>query len=61
MTTKPTFHWNDETLEYFENKDWREIWNFVKNECDLEDGETYEMLANDLMKQTRINNDNNIK
>ena len=47
------FHWNDETLEYFKNKDWREIWNFVKNECDLEDGETYEKLANDLMKQTR--------
>ena len=53
MEITKTFHWNDETLEYFENKDWREIWNFVKNECDLEDGETYEMLANDLMKQTR--------
>jgi len=47
------FYWNDETIEYFKNKDWREIWNFVKNDCSLEDGETYEMLANDLMSKTR--------
>lgn len=47
------FFWDPDTLEYYKNADWREIWNYVKNECHLEDGETYEMLANDLMAQTR--------
>lgn len=47
------FYWDPDTLEYYKNAEWREIWNYVKNECHLEDGETYEMLANDLMNQTR--------
>lgn len=47
------FYWDPDTLEYYKNAEWREIWNYVKNECHLEDGETYEMLANDLMAQTR--------
>lgn len=51
------FYWNDETIEYFKNlyskdeNNYRELWNFVKHECDLEDGETYEMLANDLINK----------
>jgi hypothetical protein len=55
--TKNQFYWNDETIEYFkelyskDENNYRELWNFVKYECDLEDGETYEMLANDLINQ----------
>jgi hypothetical protein len=51
------FHWNDDTIEYFkelyskDENNYRELWNFVKYECDLEDGETYEMLANDLINK----------
>ena len=51
------FHWNDDTIEYFkelyskDENNYRELWNFVKNDCDLEDGETYEMLANDLINK----------
>ena len=55
------FYWNDDTIEYFKNRNkpgcegqyYREVWDFVKNECSLEDGETYEMLANDLLRQTQ--------
>jgi len=55
------FHWNDDTIEYFKKKDkhgcegeyWREVWDFVKQNCDLEDGETYEMLANNLMTKVK--------
>ena len=47
------FHWNDDTIEYFKKKDkpvcegeyWREVWDFVKHNCDLEDGETYEIFG----------------
>lgn len=55
--TKKEFYWNDDTIEYFkelyskDENNYRELWNFVKNECDLEDGETYEMLANDLINK----------
>ena len=45
------YYWNDETIEYFVDKDWREVFKFVKQNCTLEDGETYEMLGNDLMNQ----------
>ena len=53
------FHWNLETLEHFKfNSNYqtkeetlKEITNFVHFECDLEDGETEEMLVNDLMKK----------
>ena len=48
------FYWNEETIEHYKGSDWREIWEFVKHDCHLEDGETYEMLANDLLKKTRI-------
>jgi len=46
------FYWNDETLEYF-SKNPKEIINFVKFECDLEDGETHEDLIKDLTKQSK--------
>ena len=55
------FYWNDDTIEYFKNRNkpgcegqyYLEVWDFVKNECSLEDGETYEMLANDLLSKTQ--------
>ena len=51
------YYWNKDTIEYFkklnkpgcEGEYIREVWNFVKNNCTLEKGETYEMLANDLI------------
>lgn len=46
------FYWNDETLEYF-SKNPKEIKNFVKFECDLEDGETNEDLIKDLTEQSK--------
>jgi len=53
------FHWNLETLEHFKfNSNYqtkeetlKEITDFVHFECDLEDGETEEMLINDLVKK----------
>ncbi len=52
------FFWNLDTLEYFkelksenENKFFNELINFVKYECDLEEGETYEDLQVDLLNQ----------
>ena len=52
------FFWNVDTLEYFkelksenENRFFNEVMNFVKYECDLEDGETYEDLQVDLINQ----------
>ena len=49
------FHWNEETLQYFKNIEFNERLNlmmdFVKNECDLEDGESVQDLYNDLNKQ----------
>ena len=47
------YYWNDETIEYFVDKDWREVFEFVKQNCTLEDGETYEMLGNDLMNRVQ--------
>jgi len=47
--------WNEDTLQYFKNIEFNERLNlmmdFVKNECDLEDGETVQDLYNDLNKQ----------
>ena len=52
------FHWNEETLQYFKNIEFNErlnlMMNFVKNECDLEDNETFEELIENLLYQ--INN-----
>jgi len=50
-----TFYWNEETLQYFKSIEFNERLNlmmdFVKNECDLEEGETVSMLYNDLNRQ----------
>ena len=54
-----TYYWNLETLNYFKDikqeelKD--EIAAFVWENCTLEEGETFEELAQDLLKQV-INN-----
>ena len=58
MITKK-FYWNDETLQHFkftasyttENEVKEEVEEFVEISCSLEDGETEEMLVNDLMYQ----------
>jgi hypothetical protein len=50
------YYWNEDTIEYFKKQNtpkMREIWDFVKQNCTLEDGETYEMLANDLITKTK--------
>jgi hypothetical protein len=46
------FYWNSDTLEYFKNNP-SKINDFVKYECDLEEGETEEMLIKDLKKQIK--------
>ena len=55
------FFWNLDTLEYFkelksenENRFFNELINFVKYECDLEEGETYEDLQVDLLNQIEM-------
>ena len=49
------FYWNEDTLQYFKNIEFNERLNlmmdFVKNECDLENGESVQDLYNDLNKQ----------
>ena len=60
-TTKKTFHWNEDTLQYFVDRldadGWPAaaalIWNFVHDECDLEDGETELDLFTDLCEQVQ--------
>ena len=54
------YHWNKDTLDYFhdlynesEDKFYNKIIEFVKYECDLEDGETYEDLMVDLIEQSK--------
>ena len=56
------FTWNSDTIEYFKElyaineKDYyRKIEEFVKYECDLEDGETHQDLMVDLINKTQIN------
>jgi len=46
------FYWNIETLEYYSIHP-KEIKNFVKYECDLENGESEEDLIKDLTKQSK--------
>jgi hypothetical protein len=52
------FYWNEDTLDYFsdlakesEDKFLKKAESFVRYECDLEDGETYEDLLVDLINQ----------
>jgi len=59
LKTKHQFHWNDDTLDYFQfqsnyqnrEENEKEIKVFVETCCSLEEGETEEMLINDLIKQ----------
>tara|TARA_R100001463_G_scaffold28426_3_gene65174 strand:+ start:3156 stop:3329 length:174 start_codon:yes stop_codon:yes gene_type:complete len=51
------FYWNKETLNHFKSNFKTkkecliEVKKFVKNSCDLEQGETIQDLVNDLMFQ----------
>ena len=56
------FTWNSDTIEYFkelyalnENEYYPKIEEFVKYECDLEDGETHQDLMVDLINKTQTN------
>ena len=60
MSKIKKYHWNEDTLDYFndlykesEHKFYDKIIEFVKYECDLEDGETYEDLMVDLIEQSK--------
>ena len=58
---KNKYHWNEETIQYFEKrvkpgcegKYITEISDFVKQNCTLEEGDTHEMLVNDLITQVK--------
>jgi len=50
---KNKYYWSLETLQYFK-KNQKEIADFVKYECDLEEGETEEMLIEDLKRQIKV-------
>ena len=55
------YYWNEETIEYFKNRNKpgcegqfiREIEEFVKNNCDLEENEVYQDLMDDLKAQVK--------
>ena len=55
------YYWNDETIEYFKTRNkpgcfgqyYREVEEFVKQNCTLENGETYFDLRDDLINQTK--------
>jgi len=56
---KNRFYWNEDTLEHFKevytknkNDYYLKIEEFVKYNCDLEEGETYQDLIEDLINQT---------
>ena len=54
-------NWNDDTIEYFKTRNkpgcfgqyYREVEEFVKQNCTLENGETYFDLRDDLINQTK--------
>ncbi len=56
------FYWSKEIIEYFKNRNkpgcygqyYREVEEFVKQNCTLEVGENYSMLRDDLINQTKI-------
>ena len=60
MNYKNKYYWNEETLEIFKDlieldesfeNIKKEVEIFVDRDCDLEDGETNEMLVEDLLNQ----------
>ena len=62
-TNMKEFTWNSDTIEYFKelyftiptDDYYRKIEEFVKYECDLEDGETHQDLIVDLINKTQTN------
>ena len=60
------FYWNDETIAHFElqsaydskDKVLQDVTSFVEYDCALEDGETEEMLIEDLMNKIYKTNTN---
>ena len=58
--TKNKYYWSEDTLEYFKERNkpgcfgqyYREVEEFVKQNCSLEQGDTYELLRDDLINQT---------
>lgn len=58
------FEWNENVLEYFRTNSkidydmWSEMKMFVVDNCDLEDGESYEDLLVDLLHQVQTKHDN---
>ena len=58
---KNKYYWNEETIQYFEKRVKpgcegqyiTEAYDFVKQNCTLEEGDTREMLANDLIMQVK--------
>ena len=61
-STNMKFYWNDDTIKYFKNRNkpgcygqyYREVEEFVKQNCTLEEGETYFDLRDDLINQTKV-------
>lgn len=57
---KTKYYWSEETIEYFKGRNkpgcfgqyYREVEEFVKQNCSLEQGDTYFMLRDDLINQT---------
>tara|TARA_R100001510_G_C7641888_1_gene199479 strand:- start:381 stop:740 length:360 start_codon:yes stop_codon:yes gene_type:complete len=52
---KNKFHWNEDTIKHFASIEFNErlnkMFDFVKYECDLEEGESVQDLYNDLNRQ----------
>ena len=62
MQNQTNYYWNSDTIEYFKElytinylDYYRKIEEFVKYECDLEDGETHQDLMVDLVNKTQVN------
>lgn len=57
---KNKFYWNQDTIEYFAKIEFNErlqmMFDFVKQECDLEKGESVKDLYDDLSTQVYLHN-----
>ena len=62
---KNKFYWNQDTIEYFAkiefNERFNKMFDFVKYECDLEEGESVQDLYNDLNRQVLLHNNPHMK
>ena len=65
MSKKNKYHWNQDTIEYFAkiefNERFNKMFDFVKYECDLEEGESVQDLYNDLNRQVFLHNNPHMK